>query len=300
MTAALQWTAFLNMVLVNGPSTSMTSDEVLQLLQFGKVSGMVVPPSVLDDICRHPQGVDRLRKLQYIYFAGAPLSAATAEHLVGHCQIQPGMGSTEAGAYFISVRNDDDWKYYGFRPSMGVEFEQRTPELFELVFRRKTELARWQQVFHLYPDLDVFPTKDLWAKHPSKPGLWRYMARTDDLIVLSHGEGLWASEMEADIQKHPSVRTALIGGQGQPHPFVIIELVDETAALGRDKASRLVDIWPAIARANEKCSDPVKLTKELVLFTHPDKPLTRTAKATVPKPSAFTLYSAEIENLYPQ
>lgn len=300
MTAALQWTAFLNMVLVNGPPTPMTSEEVLQLLQFSKVSGMVVPPSVLDDICRHPQGVDRLRKVQYIYFAGAPLSAATAERLVGHCKIQPGMGSTEAGAYFISIRNDDDWKYYGFRPSMGVEFEQRTPELFELVFRRKPELARWQQVFHLYPDLDVFHTKDLWAKHPSKPDLWRYMARTDDLIILSHGEGLWASEMEADIQKHPQVRTALIGGQGRPHPFVMIELVDETATLDSNKASRLVDIWPAIARANERCSDFVKLTKELVIFTHPDKPLTRTAKATVPKPSAFTLYSAEIENLYRQ
>lgn len=43
---------------------------------------------------------------------------------------------------------------------------------YELVFRRQKESERWQQSFHIYPDLVEYPTKDLWAKHPTREGLW--------------------------------------------------------------------------------------------------------------------------------
>lgn len=299
MTAALQWTVFLNMILVAGPPTYTKAEEVLQILRHGKVSGAVLPPSLIEEVGRCSEGMDCLRQLRYLYFVGAPLPASTAEHLVGHCKLQPGMGSTEAGAYFISIRNDDDWEYYEFRPSMGVEFEQKTPELFELVFRRRPELARWQQLFHLYPDLEVFPTHDLWTKHPSKPGLWRYAARTDDLIIFSHGEDLWASEMEAEIQKHPKIRAALMGGQGRPHPFVIIELTEDASTLSSSsQESMLAEVWPSIAKANEKCSEYVQLTEKLVIFTDPEKLLPRTTKDTVARQAGYALYLAEIERLY--
>lgn len=81
------------------------------------------------------------------------------------------MGTTEAAASFIQLRNDDDWNYYRFRPGVGIGFEQRTTGLYELVFVRKAELERWQQIFHVYPDLDRFPTKDLFRKHRSEPEL---------------------------------------------------------------------------------------------------------------------------------
>ena len=298
MTAALQWTTFLNMILVVGPPRTASSAETLQILEYGKASGAVLPPSLIDEICRNPEDVTKLRRLEYIYFAGAPLSASSADHLVGHCKVQPGMGSTEAGAYFISIRNDDDWQYYCFRPSMGVDFEQRTPELYELMFRRRPELLRWQQVFHVYTDVDVFYTKDLWIRHPYKPDLWRYGARADDLVILSHGECLWASEMESIIERHPYVKAALIGGQGKPRPFVLIELDGSSTALEDSHNSNLAETWPVIAQANEKCSEYVRLSKDLVIFTQAQKPLPRTVKNTVPRQPSFDLYTLEIERLY--
>ena len=183
--AAKQWAVFSNMVLVIGPPDETTARDVIRILSYGKASGAVLAPSTIESQCRTQAGIDSLRRLDYIHFVGAALTASTAQHLVGHCNLQPGMGSTEAGAYFIIICNEDDWEYYHFRPPMGVEHEQRTPELFELVFRRSAELARWQQVFHLYPDENMIRTKDLWTKHPLKPDLWRYAARADDLIVFS-------------------------------------------------------------------------------------------------------------------
>ena len=286
------------MVLVTGQPDEANAGEVNSILSYGKASGAVLTPSIIESQCRTQAGIDSLRKLEYIYFVGAALTASTAQHLVGHCKVQPGMGSTEAGAYFITIRNEDDWEYYHFRPSMGVELQQRTPELYELVFRRNSELARWQQVFHLYPGENTFRTKDLWTKHPSKPDLWRYAARADDLIVFSHGEGLFPSEMQTEIMKHPRVKTALIGGQGRPRPFLLLELIDGVSFSGGDKESKLADVWTSIVKANERCSQYVKLTKELVIFTSVDRRLPRTAKDTVSKRTAFALYSSEIADLY--
>lgn len=298
MTVALQMTVFLNSVVVVGPPGPATAANVTQILEFGNVAGAMLPPSLIEDICRDPLGLERLRRLKYVYFAGAPLPRSVAEQLSGYGKLQPAMGSTEAGAYFLQIRNNSDWDYYSFRPAMGVEFEQRTGELYELVFQRKPELERWQQLFHVYPNLDRFPTKDLWAKHPSEPGLWRYAGRIDDLIVFSHGEDLYASDMEAEIQKHPDVSAALIGGDGRPRPFLIVELNHDAVVMESEKESRLRNLWPVIETANEQCSDYVKLSRKLIIFADPAKPLVRTAKGTISRQQSLALYSEDVERLY--
>ncbi|KAL9117987.1 MAG: hypothetical protein Q9187_005473 [Circinaria calcarea] len=177
---------------------------------------------------------------------------------------------------------------------MGVEFEQRTTDLYELVFVRKAELERWQQLFHVYPDLNRFPTKDLFRKHHSEPELWQYAGRTDDLIIFSHGEDLYASDMEAEIEKHPDVAAALIGGNGRSRPFLLIEWKDNA----RIAETKLNELWPVVEKANKQCSDYVKLSRRLIIFTDHAKPLVRTAKGTVSRQQSLTLYLQEIDKLY--
>ncbi|MCJ1383912.1 hypothetical protein MMC17_007026 [Xylographa soralifera] len=214
MTVALQMTVFLNTVVVIGLASlgPATAASVTKILEFGNVAGAMMPPFLIEALACDLVGLERQQDLKYIYFAGAPVSKSFAKKLIGHVKLQPGMGTTEAGAYFIQIRSSDDWNYYRFRPGIGVELEQKTAELYELVFVRKAELERWQQLFQVYPGLDRFPTKDLFRKHPSEPNLWQYAGRTDDLIVFSHGEDLYASDIEAEIEKHPNVAAALIGG----------------------------------------------------------------------------------------
>lgn len=298
MIVALQWTVFLNTVLVIGPPGPTTAATVTQTLEFGDVAGAVLPPLLIEDLCRDSKGLGLLRRLDYVYFAGAPLSRPVAEQLLGYTKVHPAMGSTEAGVHFIQIRNDDDWEYYCYRPSMGAEMEQRTGELYELVFHRKPELERWQQLFQMYPTRDQFPTQDLWTKHPSKPNLWRYAGRADDMVKLSHGESLYAAHLEADIQKHPEVRTALIGGEGRPRPFLIIELFSSPKMSESERESKLDNIWPHIEKINERCNEYVKLSRSRVVFTNPAKDLSRTAKGTISRPASIALYSSEIDVLY--
>ncbi|KAL9098557.1 MAG: hypothetical protein Q9187_009636, partial [Circinaria calcarea] len=135
-------TVFLNTTIVIGPGSlgPATAASVTQILEFGNAAGAIMPPSLIETLCCDPVDLKRLRDLKYIYFAGAPLPRSVAEKLSEHVKLLPAMGTTEAGACFIQIRNDDDWDYYRFRPGMGVEFEQRTTDLYELVFVRKAEL----------------------------------------------------------------------------------------------------------------------------------------------------------------
>lgn len=314
MTMALQLTVFLQTIMVVGPAfLPATAQLVSQIFEHGAVEAAILPPSLLEDLCASPSCLALIRsQLKYVYFSGAPLPKAVGALICSHVKLMPAIGSTEAGAYFLKVRTDDtnpdeDWSYYSFRPGMGCVFEPRTKTgLYELVFRRQPEYERWQQIFHVYPSIDEFPTKDLWTKHPTREGLWEYAGRTDDLVILSHGGALYASKMEAAIEEHADVKTALIGGEGRKKPFLILELASggsHGAETGSEETpaaphSLIDELWPAVEKANELCSDFVQLSKPLTMLTSPSRPFQRTAKDTVARRDSFDLYREEISALY--
>ncbi|RDL36935.1 uncharacterized protein BP5553_04368 [Venustampulla echinocandica] len=301
MTVTLQMTVFLGTIVVFGPSTGPATTQTVDLIfQHGNVAGAMLPPSLLEDLCKDQDMLGRVRKLKYVHFAGAPLNKVAGDKISKYVNLMPAIGSTEAGPYFPRVRNDTDWEYYSFRPSMGVVFEQQTKELYELVIHRNKLYERWQQVFYVYPELDRFPTKDLWNRHPVEPDLWAYAGRTDDLVILSHGEDLYASKMEAEITMDPMIRATLLGGEGRPKPFVIIELIEdaEFPATEVAKQALIESLWSAVERANRLCSEYVKIEKSLVLIVNPQKPLARTAKSNVARRESLALYKVEIDAFF--
>ena len=156
--------------MVMGPASVLppTADTIVQIIRHGAVQSSLMPPSLIGDLCADPSSLELIRKqVKYIDFAGAPLPKRVGDLLAPHLRLMPGIGSSEAGPYWPRARNDDpnpaeDWKGYSFRPTMGIFFEQRTEGgLYELVIRRQEDCERWQQIFHMYPDLDEYPTKDL-------------------------------------------------------------------------------------------------------------------------------------------
>lgn len=106
----------------------------------------------------------------------------------------------------------EDWKYVNVHPDTGVEFEHRSDDLRELCIVRNKEFESWQPVFKLYPDLQTFPSGDLFSPHPSKPGLWKHRGRTDDIIVFLTGEKTNPTSMEECVSSHLEVRAALVTG----------------------------------------------------------------------------------------
>ncbi|KAL8806333.1 MAG: hypothetical protein Q9200_005078 [Gallowayella weberi] len=309
MTCALQLTVFCGSTIVFGPAEGPATPEVVkQILDYGIVDGIMVPPSLLESLCRDEKALQKVKELQYVQYAGASLAKDIGDMIAKDTSLVAAIGSTEAGAWFprIPQGEHDEWNYYSFMKGTGIDFEHRGGDLYELVFRRVEEYSRWQQIFDVFPDLDVFHTKDLFRKHPSKDDLWSYEGRADDVVNLSHGKDVSATKLERIIESHPKVLCALVGGEGRHSPFLIVELEEET--IGRSSEStdmasnrqrdRLNGVWPAVEKANESCWENVRLTKDLTLIAEPAKPLPRTTKGTVARREAAALYQEHIDKLY--
>lgn len=146
MTVSLQFPVFLRATVVIGPVTpGPTSPQLARdVLKYSKAQGALLPPALIDGLCEEREGLQSLRNLDYLYFAGAPLTQRSAEKLIQHVPVKPAMGSTEAGAYFLRIMDRDDWKYYSFRPGMVVELQHATDNIYEAVFVRKPEVETWQ------------------------------------------------------------------------------------------------------------------------------------------------------------
>ncbi|KAI4098680.1 MAG: hypothetical protein L6R37_006338 [Teloschistes peruensis] len=297
MTMALQFTVFLGAVFVYGVAKGPpTAEREADVLKYGNVKGTILPPSVIEEMSKDPDHLNCLKQLTYIQWAGAPLSKSTGNLLVNDVELMPCIGSTEAGAWFPKTRKDHDWNYYTFRESMGIELKKRTENEYEVVFVRKPEYAQWQQIFRVYPDLTEFCTKDLFAKHPTKENLWEYVGRLDDMINFADGQSLRVAALEDIIQSHPNVRSALIGGEKRPWPFLVIEPMEGDSSKLDDKL--IDDVWPTVERANELCLDGCHMQKGFTLLTKPSKPMPRTAKGTVARREAAALYEEDVEAMY--
>ncbi|KAF2787076.1 hypothetical protein K505DRAFT_354063 [Melanomma pulvis-pyrius CBS 109.77] len=224
-----------------GPTRSSVAEEVIRR---GKVQGVTLPPALIDSSCESSSGLEWLLRLEYVYFVGAPLSRHAAEKLLGYVP--------------------DDWKYYSFQPGMGLKLQYRAHGLHEAVF-----------VFQVYPELQAFSIHELFTEHLSKSGFWRYVGRTDDLVPFSHGENLYAANIESEMTAaNPDISTVHIGGKGRHKRYLFIRFEQFQTVLDN------VYKW---------------LPDLVMLFTRPSQPLVRTIKGAISRWESEELYENDIE-----
>lgn len=296
MIISLGVTTFFHMTCVLGPPTPPTPQLLIDVFRYGKVEGALLSPALIDALCLSPEGLQALREIKYVHYAGASLSPKSGNLLAPYTNLVCCIGSTEAGGYFCCLHGKKDaWEYISFQKGVGAEFRHRINGIHELVFVREQEYAL-QPIFHLYPDLQSFETHDLFIEHPKHKGLWKIVGRSDDYIFLAHGDGLNASLLERDIVAHPSVKSALIGGHGRPAPVLIVELTSTAEA---DDANVLKkSLEPYIEKANEQCHDAVKLSPERLILAKKEKPFITTIKGNAARLQTLVLYEAEIAALF--
>ncbi|RLL96294.1 hypothetical protein CFD26_100885 [Aspergillus turcosus] len=299
MMLILSMTTYGHATMVVGPPAPPSPDTVVDILKYGRADTALLPPSLIDQMCLNDRALSALRNLRLISYAGAPLSRKSGDLLAPHVQLVPTIGSTEVGGYFTKYRRDDkDWDYIEFQQHAGAVFESRPGGLHELVFVRQPE-CKMQQIFLLYPDRERFETKDLWSEHPTRKGLWKIVGRTDDYVPLSHADGLYAAALEPEIEQHPKVKAALIGGHGRPLPVLLVELHDETEVVSDAGRQEMIkSLQPYIDKVNEHCHECVKLSPERLIFASEGKPFTRTVKGSVARMPSLELYKDEISALF--
>lgn len=139
---------FFSTTPVLSPPTAIPNPSLFaQMAAHARLDGILLPPSVLEDIVRAPALHALLRPLRSICFCGAPLAPAAGAFLAPLGSLRTCIGSTE-GNYWPTLRVPAaDWDYFAPHPAMGAAFEHRVDDLYELVVRRTPDALAFTNFF---------------------------------------------------------------------------------------------------------------------------------------------------------
>ncbi|KAB8272953.1 hypothetical protein BDV30DRAFT_226948 [Aspergillus minisclerotigenes] len=211
----------------------------------------------------------------------------------------PCIGSTELGHIppTKSKATPEDWKYYQWPYYPDIHMELHEEGLYEMVIRRSPNSRLLHGVFHVFPELQEWRTKDLFSKHPTENGWWRFESRTDDIIVLGNGEKVNPIEMEAIIERHDLVHKAMIAGRGLTECVLLVE-PDWDRFGDRDLDDGFMDeIWDSVESANKQGPGYAYIEKDRIGIASREKPFQMNAKGILRRALVCKDYESEISVL---
>ncbi|RMZ73130.1 transferase family [Pyrenophora seminiperda CCB06] len=267
-----------------------------QLVDRSRINIWSLVPSLVDELGETP---DVLAKFQsppnkFICASGGPVNPASAGKVNDVIRVLNLTGTTEGLFIGNLVVDREDWYWFAFHPYSGFEFKEVEPGVFEHWVHRNEHASLFQGIFHTFPEQTSINFKDLYKQHPTKPNLWAFTGRNDDLIVLSSGYKIFPQELEALISTHPAIDGCLAIGGSRIQAGLLIELKDPAK-----KTDELVEtIWSKIETAMSLSRHTGHFSRDYVIFTQPNKPFIRTDKRTIKRKDTLTLYEDYIERLY--
>lgn len=290
--------------------TRVTSENVTTVLEVTRPDCALMAPAVIENMLKYEPGLDALRKLKQLCYGGGPMNpvsgaklAATLPHLASF------IGSTESGLYHVESSDDSShWNAFKF-VELGQRMEETEPGLYELVYPKTELIHKTHLIFHSYPHLTEYRTKDLFSKVEDQPGWWTYRGRADNWIAMSNGLKFDPKNMEDTIGGNLDISAVMLAGERRFRLCLLIEL-DETCypaqpfesekQEGEWREKMLEKVWPTIDEANHAAPKFGRVPKELVLFTRKDKPFTRSPKGAVQRRHTVASYQQEIDDMYTQ
>lgn len=266
-----------------------------------------IVPSIVQELSVSPELLEYCAKnLEMIIYCGGDLPQSIGDVVASKIRLLNQYGASEIGLTHLlqskSNRGPEDWKYVQFHPGLGAEFRQITDGQHELCIARDSKLKEQQPTFALFPDLQEYPSRDIFVQHPSKdkPDLWKWLARADDIIVFLNGEKTNPISMEQHIAScSPGVAAALVAGAQRFQAALLVEPVsDRTVLSPSERAAFIEEIWPTIEEANQDCPAHARILKSHILLTHPQRPMLRAGKGTIQRAGTVQLYAKELDALY--
>ncbi|GAB1737490.1 hypothetical protein NU219Hw_g1801t1 [Hortaea werneckii] len=281
-----------------GPADQPPSlDTVEQVLNIGCASAAVIPPSLLAEVAADEKVLPRLSKWSSVAFGGGPLPRDAGDAIWKHTKVLQCLGSTETfNVPELVPRSIDEWPYHDFHPDLRISFMERQEGLHELVFVRNERSLKHQGAFWTFPELNEYPMKDLYEQHPSKMSLWAYRGRVDDVVVLSNGEKIMPKDAENAIASDENVRAALIVGNGQAQPGLLVEPKEELS----DKQAEQVQasLSGTVSKANKVLPGHGQIhTSHVRLLSRPNSFL-RSAKGEIQRAPTTEALSETIQSLF--
>jgi len=282
---------------VFGPDKPLSVGHLIELIKITHPTGGLFPPSVLDDMSYDEEALESLRSLKFIGFGGAPLAAETGDRLRKYTRVMSVIGTSEIGWIpSLIPENGADWSYFEWLPAYGITMQDTGDNLYEMVIPRRPDSREYQGIFHTFPDIDVYRTKDLYSQHPTNPNLWKYYGRQDDVIVLSNGEKFNPVTMEVIIATHPLVSRAVVVGQAKFQAGLLIEPSPDTPEMDSD--AFIEEIWPVVQTANQTIAAHGRVMKSKIAIASKAKPFKTTPKGTTQRRAVVRDYEQEINAIY--
>ena len=284
-------------VFLPAPSSPPTARMAAELLRTVSVHALAVPPAIFDELVKNYQAelINPSSKLKVVMNAGGPMSPSTGKFLRSRFLLTHVIGQTETAQLCHLVHNDESEKYIMWNPLVGgvvmEPIDENDKELCELTIHRRPQDPEWAQVcFQTHPHLDVWRTRDLFKKHPTKD-MWAFECRKDDTIVLNNGEKINPVGMEQHIQgSHPLVGGAVMFGLRRDQVGLLLEVSEPYPTIG--------DVWPCIEEANKMGPRHGRIYRHMIIMTSHDKPLRRAGKGTIQRAATYKDYEQEINALY--
>ncbi|KAF7552329.1 hypothetical protein G7Z17_g4414 [Cylindrodendrum hubeiense] len=264
------------------------------LADHGKIDVWSMVPSLVDELGETSDVLAKFKSSKFICASGGPISPISSAKVNKVIRVLNLTGTTE-GLFIGNLLVDrEDYFYFSFHPYSGFEFKEVEPGVYEHWMHRDDKLSLFQGIFHTFPDKHEINIKDLYVKHPTKPYLWAYKGRSDDLVVLSNGYKISPLDTEAFITTHPAINGCLVVGTGKPQAALLIELKDPSTA----NEELLESIWLTVEKANTSSLHKNQLHKDYIMFAEADKPFIRTDKGTVKRSATVTMYGEYIDRFY--
>lgn len=283
---------------VLSPEKPMSAELATEVLNATKPAAASFPPSILEDMTKSAASMEAISNLKYVFFGGAPLSPDVGSKIMEHTRLINWIGSSEAG-YLPTLlpENREDWMYFEWNPSYGLEMQPVGDGYSELVIPRPENIDH-HAIFYTYPNSTGYHTKDLFVPHPTRPNMWKYAGRHDDVLVLSNGEKLNPLTMEKIIEGHNLVSRALIVGQSRFQTALVIE--PNWNQWSEDKPVRefIELIWPAVQEANQAGPAHGRVMKSKIGIASQKKPFKTTPKGSTKRRQTVEDYAEDIDMIY--
>ncbi|KAI4287402.1 MAG: hypothetical protein L6R35_003344 [Caloplaca aegaea] len=272
-----------------------SAQNVIDGLRIAKADAVFLAPPFLEQIAKDPEMLNTIAaNAETVVYGGGDVSQSLGDALASKVQLFNFNGSTETGSFPLLRPSgqfpSQDWKYIQPHPAAGLEFRPSVHGLYEAVIVKNRVYEDEQPVFKIFPHLEEYPTKDLWAPHPTKPGLWAYRGRADDTIVFKPGHMCDPVPMEQTVTHHAGVRAVLMAGTGRFQPALLVERASDHTSIS--------DLWPLINEANQMYPLGARVAQSHILFIKPQQPMPRAGKGTVQRGPSLEQYKDELDKLY--
>ena len=283
---------------VLGPPFSPPSGNTMkEVLDQQKVRAVYIPPSIAEQLLQLPNGLNYFKNLDFVCYTGGPFSPSAGQKLTEVTDLVPLYGSTEAFQTPQLAPSKEDWAYMEWNPHFPHRMELADePGVFELVLSADQSTAKISALNHNLPGVSEWRTKDLFRQHPSKPSLWQYYGRRDDIIVFSNGEKYNPVPAELLIGGSKLVTGALIIGSGRSQAGLLVEPKMDMET-GDQETSLTSDIWPLVEQANLSVSGQGRISRSKIIIV-PAGSFLRAGKGTVVRKLTEQKIRDKIEEMY--